>query len=76
MRKEILDDIDVKATSKKFEDGRSECCYATGGNLGGTKEVKFGDGKKVKVKPQIAQRVMSKMMTLRQHKKKRSFNNK
>ena len=33
-------------------------------NSGGTKEVKFGDGKKVKVKPQIAQRVMSKMMTL------------
>ena len=70
-------DIDVKATSKDQEMAdQNVVMQLKVWNLGGTKEVKFGDGKKVKVKPQIAQRVMSKMMTLEQHKKKRSFNNK
>ena len=48
-------------------------CNLEDHNLGGTKEVKFGDGKKVKVKPQIAQRVMSKMMTLRTTQEKEKF---
>ena len=49
------------------------CNLEEWGNSGGTKEVKFGDGKKVKVKPQIAQRVMSKMMTLRTTQEKEKF---
>ena len=68
-------DIDVKATSKDQEmaDQNVVMQLRKAGNLGGTKEVKFGDGKKVKVKPQIAQRVMSKMMTLRTTQEKEKF---
>ena len=68
-------DIDVKATSKDQEmaDQNVVMQLRRAGNLGGTKEVKFGDGKKVKVKPQIAQRVMSKMMTLRTTQEKEKF---
>ena len=68
-------DIDMKATSKDQEmaDQNVVMQLRKAGNLGGTKEVKFGDGKKVKVKPQIAQRVMSKMMTLRTTQEKEKF---